>query len=176
MQCPELCWIQASEPVLQQGDYLPSVPVPIFPQLVDSKTSGITTRDTEVQVRDLIIVSHSCDFENDKLRFVALCAATSAREYELIKPGFLKKQLAEVAKGRHEGLHALAPFPRSDAGPEESIVIDFREIISLPVSYVRAHSAQCVGRYRLKSPYLEHFAQAFGRFYMRVGLPVPTLQ
>jgi hypothetical protein len=29
----------------------------------------------------------------------------------------------------------------------------------------------CGKRYRLQSPFLEHFSQSFGRFYMRVALP-----
>lgn len=175
MHCPELCWVEAGAPILQQGDYLPAVPIPI-PPLALSPNSGTVTHDTEVQVTDLIVVSHSCDFENEKLQFVALCIAISAREYDQMKSGFLKKQLAEVAKGRHEGLHALAPFPIAESDPGDAIIVDFRQIVSLPLDYVRQHAIACTKRYRLKSPYLEHFAQAFGRFYMRVGLPVPILQ
>ncbi len=53
----------------------------------------------------------------------------------------------------------------------EAFVVDFREIYSLPLKYLTDHAANLGPRWRLQSPYLEHFSQAFARFFMRVGLP-----
>ncbi len=53
-----------------------------------------------------------------------------------------------------------------------ALVVDFGEIYSLPVAYLANHAGQQGDRWRLQSPYLEHFSQAFARFFMRVGLPV----
>ena len=53
----------------------------------------------------------------------------------------------------------------------EALVVDFREIYSLPSDYLTDHAAQLGLRWRLLSPFLEHFSQAFARFFMRVGLP-----
>jgi hypothetical protein len=50
-------------------------------------------------------------------------------------------------------------------------MVDFREIYSLPFDYLVSRAAQLGPRWRLRSPYLEHFSQAFARFFMRVGLP-----
>jgi hypothetical protein len=50
-------------------------------------------------------------------------------------------------------------------------IVDFREIHSLPVLFLASHAGKLGRRWRLKPPYLEHFAQAFARFFMRVGLP-----
>jgi len=50
-------------------------------------------------------------------------------------------------------------------------VVNFREIVNLPVVYLRQHATGLGDRYRLQSPFLEHFSQAFARFFMRVGLP-----
>jgi hypothetical protein len=63
----------------------------------------------------------------------------------------------------------LAGFLRSDN--TDALVVDFRQIYSLPVSFLRNFAAKAVMRKRLKSPYLEHTAQSFARFFMRVGLP-----
>ena len=41
----------------------------------------------------------------------------------------------------------------------------------LPFSYLTRHAAALGNRHRLQSPFLEHFSQAFARFFMRVGLP-----
>ena len=69
-----------------------------------------------------------------------------------------------------EGLHMLGALndPRDN---REALVVDFREIYSLPYKYLEEHATGLGQRWRLKSPFLEHFSQAFARFYMRVGLP-----
>lgn len=54
-----------------------------------------------------------------------------------------------------------------------ALVVDFRQIFSLPVHYLKRHASSLGDRRRLKSPYLEHFSQSFARFFMRIGLPLP---
>jgi hypothetical protein len=51
-------------------------------------------------------------------------------------------------------------------------VVDFRRVYSLPLDYFREFAARAGDRVRLLPPYREHIAQAFARFFMRVGLPV----
>ncbi|MEO2106850.1 MAG: hypothetical protein ABGZ36_14545, partial [Actinomycetota bacterium] len=50
-------------------------------------------------------------------------------------------------------------------------VVDFRELHVVSRSTLDRHVQETEPRARLVSPYKEHFAQAFARFYMRVGLP-----
>ena len=62
----------------------------------------------------------------------------------------------------------------SPLAPEDNrraLVVDFREIYSLPHDYLIDHATRLGPRWRLMSPFLEHFSQAFARFFMRVGLP-----
>jgi hypothetical protein len=75
-----------------------------------------------------------------------------------------------VRQGRREGLHLLAS-PTNPAVSREAVVVNFREIYSLTLGYLERHVAGLGDRWRLQSPYLEHFSQAFARFFMRVGLP-----
>ncbi len=51
-------------------------------------------------------------------------------------------------------------------------VVDFRRVYSLPLDYFRTFAAGMEERVRLLPPYREHLAQAFARFFMRVGLPI----
>lgn len=51
-------------------------------------------------------------------------------------------------------------------------VVDFHEVYSAPTDLVRQHAVRMGKRLRLNPPYREHLAQAFARFFMRVGLPV----
>ena len=76
----------------------------------------------------------------------------------------------EVRKGRIEALHLLSS-PINPANNREALLADFREIYSLPFEFLTRHAAAQGKRWRLRSPYLEHFSQAFARFFMRVGLP-----
>jgi hypothetical protein len=169
---PEICWSEVLGSELNQGDFLPNIQVPMFqtPFLQGQPEIGAEAeRPTEIQVKDVIVVSHTCDLVQEKIRFVALCPVETVESLEKQQPA-MAKRWKEVKKGRHEGLHMLAPC---NVGHDyhNSLIVDFREIISLPRGYVEGHAHDCGGRFRLKSPFLEHFSQSFGRFYMRVALP-----
>jgi hypothetical protein len=81
-----------------------------------------------------------------------------------------KGEWERVRQGRIEGLHLLASHDNPDDN-QGCLVADFRQIYSLPIGYLKQHAAGFEQRWRLQSPYLEHFSQAFARFFMRVGLP-----
>lgn len=124
-----------------------------------------------VKEYDCIIVTQSCDLEQEKASLVALCPIYPIGDYEAVNPQFKKKgEWERVRKGRVEGLHLIASMDNPDDN-RACLVTDFREIYSLPIGYLQEHAKQLGRRWRLKSPYLEHFSQAFARFFMRVGLP-----
>jgi hypothetical protein len=58
-----------------------------------------------------------------------------------------------------------------DAHQREQRVIDFRTVYTLPKDFVLAFIKEQPSRLRLMPPYREHMAQAFARYFMRVGLP-----
>jgi hypothetical protein len=161
-------WTATNLPELAQGDHLPNCLVPTLPD--EFKGAGepieIVTREY-----DLIVVTQSCDLANMKTGLVALCPIYSLPEFEAVNPQFRKKGAwEEVRKGRREGLHLLAS-PINPSTSREALVVNFREIHSLPIGYLLAQAASINPRWRLQSPFLEHFSQAFARFFMRVGLP-----
>ncbi len=170
----ESFWVKVTEPHLRQGDYLTDCAVPIF---VDPTVTS-ETQEVPIDVFDLIVLTQSCDLEQNKVRLVAMCPIFSLEAFEGKSSEFKKKgRWNEVRKGRIEGLHMLGAFSDSTKN-RESLVVDFREIYSLPFEYLLKHATQLGLRWRLKSPFLEHFSQAFARFYMRVGLPstIPEFQ
>ena len=88
-----------------------------------------------------------------------------------MNPAFARKgRWNEVLKGRIEGLHLLVS-PTVPDDNRQALVADFREIYSLPHDYLADHAVRIGLRWRLRPPFLEHFSQAFARFFMRVGLP-----
>src|SRR5579883_3330890 len=161
-------WVQVSDPNLSQGDYLPSCLVPFFAP--DYGTSG-GVQEVPVKEYDCIVVTQSCDLENDKAPLVALCPIYPISAFEEVNPTFKGRgEWEKVRQGRVEGLHLLAS-PTDPNSNRSCFVTNFREIYSLPIGYLKQHADSLGERWRLQSPYLEHFSQAFARFFMRVGLP-----
>jgi hypothetical protein len=161
-------WNHVEGLTLAQGDYLPGCLVPFF-EPDYGVDSGV--HETTVQEYDCIVLTQSCDLENDKARLVALCPIYAISEYEKVNPKLAERGAWErVRQGRIEGLHLLASHVNPDQN-RSCLVADFREIYSLPLEYLKKHASDLGRRWRLQSPYLEHFSQAFARFFMRVGLP-----
>jgi hypothetical protein len=151
---------------LAQGDFLSRCLVPVF-----SPDFGSGDQEVPTSEFDLIVLTQNCDLENGKARLVACSPIHSLVAFEAVNPKFGQKgRWEEVRKGRIEGLHMLASTTQPGIN-RESFVVDFREIYSLPFVYLSNHAEALGNRWRLESPFLEHFSQAFARFFMRVGLP-----
>lgn len=161
-------WSATTGVELAQGDFLPDCLVPAVP---DGFGPASKSADIEIHSADLIVVTQTCDLANAKGGSVALCPIYSLAAFEAVNPSFAKRGIwEEVRKGRREGLHLLAS-PTNPASSRDALVVNFREIFSLPIGYLRSHASGTATRWRLQSPFLEHFSQAFARFFMRVGLP-----
>ena len=159
---------QEKLPTLSQGDWLPDCLIPIFKP---DFGRGEQPADVPVSEADLIIVTQTCDLVNKKVSLVALCPIHALESFENKNPKFRQKgKWEEVRKGRIEGLHLLAS-PTDPDNNRKALVVDFGQIISLPFEHLTEKAQNLGDRWRLGSPFLEHFSQAFARFFMRVGLP-----
>lgn len=163
-------WHQTNAAELAQGDLLPRCLVPQFePDYGEAGPEDV--REVPTVDADLIIVTQSCDLVNDKVTLVALCPIHTLAAFAERNDKFKnKKTWEEVRKGRFDGLHMLASPEHPDANGDARVV-DFGQIFSLPPRYLRHHAQRLGVRWRLTSPFLEHFSQAFARYFMRVGLP-----
>ncbi len=162
-------WMEVSGRQLAQGDLLPDCHLPVFVDPVP--TPDDSPRDTEVKIQRLIVVTQSCDLENNKVDFVALCPIHTLPEFCEVNTHFTKpKNWEPVRRSKLHSLHMLASrdFPDDNS---KSFVVDFGHIVSLPIGYLCTHADSLGHRWRLSPPFLEHFSQAFARFFMRVGLP-----
>ncbi len=162
-------WDTVEGPDLMQGDLLESCPIPHFRPILSQDAEPI--HEIEMELRDCVVMTQSCDLSNEKARLVALCPVYTVEAFTNTNSVFQKPDKWEsVRRGRVEGLHLLAP--RVDPfDPACCLVVDFREIYSLPIDHLKALADKAENRRRLRSPFLEHFSQAFARFFMRVGLP-----
>lgn len=161
-------WTEVSGPHLAQGDLLENCLVPVFD--LNDEDAHEEAVEQIVKRERLIVLSQSCDLEHSKLEFVALCPILTLPEFESFHADFSKKSWEAVRKGRVEGLHLLAS-PDSPERNLSSLVVDFGLILSLPFPGLTRHANSLGDRWRLQPPFLEHFSQAFARFFMRVGLP-----
>lgn len=155
---------------LAQGDLFPDCLVPVFAAPSIDQPSG-DSQEVVVLTQRLIVVTQSCDLENRKVQFVALCPIHTLDEYATEQPQFQKaKNWEPVRKGQRPSLHMMAS-PDAPETNTRSLVVDFGHIVSLPIEYLEDHAAKIGPRWRLGSPFLEHYSQAFARFFMRVCLP-----
>lgn len=164
----QIWWEDLESPSLSQGDYLKDCPVLIVLDSFDPAVGNES--EVAVEERNLIIMTQSCDLAQDKAKSVALCPVYTLEELAEKNPSYKSpKSWEPVRQGRVEGWHMVAGFQ----GPknENALVVDFRQIYSLPIGFLRNFASKARKRKRLKSPYLEHTAQSFARFFMRVGLP-----
>lgn len=161
-----ICWEPCGEMPLSQGEYLIECPVVLVADIPEAGDE----LDARVEIRNLLVMTQSCDLAQGKAKSVALCAIYSLEELAKENSTYLnRKNWENVRQGRVEGWHMVPGF--SNFNNQEALVVDFRQIYSLPIIFLNKFIARSKSRQRLRSPYLEHTAQSFARFFMRVGLP-----
>lgn len=164
---------RVTDATLQQGDLVEGCPV-VLPVLDPAGADAVY--ESQLRERTGIVLSQSCDLviradRRAHLNEVVLCAVFSraqlANHPELGKAS----RWEEARKGRLPALHVLN---RCDLpGLERDFLLaDFTRVFSVDIRVVRELVRAQVPRLRLNPPYREHLAQAFARFFMRVGLPV----
>jgi hypothetical protein len=153
---------------LQQGDILDACPVFALPVDFTPADTGALLPWRE---RDVVVMTQSCDLARgrEKVTEVLLCPIWSRSE---LTEGYLStlKGLEDARRGNLPGFHVLAACDLPEC-PREARIVDFRRVYSLPVAFMRQQGVSADHRLRLLPPYREHLAQAFARFFMRIGLP-----
>lgn len=158
---------------LEQGDILQGFRIPLFTE----EAVGRDDPEIDIYTIDVIIMTQSCDLSHGKVRTAVLCPVTSLRKFaddaadrgdpQWKKENNRKKLKQGVVVAHHlinEYTDEQLTFPVS--------VVSFAEVYSASLISIRQFVADRRPRLRLCPPYKEHLAQAFARFFMRVGLPV----
>jgi hypothetical protein len=157
---------------LMQGDIIESCPV--FRPPVDLAFPLPAQTTFDIATQDAVILSQSCDIVKDQKTDVfqvilcpmwALSAAAESTEHLRTTKG-----KEDCRRGNLHGYHMIDEC-KDERWVREIQIISFREIISLPLGFIRTVAASKGPRGRLCSPYREHLGQAFARYFMRVGLP-----
>ncbi|MCI0458493.1 MAG: hypothetical protein L0Z62_16130 [Gemmataceae bacterium] len=147
---------------LEQGDVLRACPT------YRLEPDGSLTRET----RDGVLLSHSCDLANDKLPIVQVCPFWSLEQLAA-QVDYLRGRRGreDLRRGNLPGYHLLnrCELPGLE---HDFLVVDFRSVFGIHLATAKALTSAVSARVRLLPPYREHLAQAFARFFMRVGLPI----
>ncbi|MBI4488292.1 MAG: hypothetical protein HY694_04345 [Deltaproteobacteria bacterium] len=139
--------------------------------VVERKPTGQPI-EAEILEYDVVVMSQSCDLEQNKLDLVLVCPHWSLGEFCQANDYFKSRRgKEELRRGNVPGYHLVAACNLE--GWERDIrVVDFRAVYALPFRFFKEFAAGGGKRLRLLPPYREHLSQAFARFFMRVGLPV----
>lgn len=169
---PEYPWytLAASNDPLRQGDLIESCPI-IIPVSTDIKPDG-PAPIADIIFIDVIVMTQSWDLQQCKVDWVVVCAVwpleDMCKNNDIFKSSKGKEALRH---GNMIGFHLLNKIEKPEYERDYQVV-DFRELHTVPFSFLEEYLKLKRGRIRLLPPYREHLSQAFARFFMRVGLPI----
>ncbi|MCX5889456.1 MAG: hypothetical protein NTY36_08385 [Deltaproteobacteria bacterium] len=169
---PEYPWFTLVPPdtPLRQGDLIENCPI-IIPISSDIKPGGSPTI-ADIISFDVIVMTQSCDLQQFKVGWVVVCAVWPLQEIGRKNDIFRSNRGKEALRqGNMVGFHLLNKIERPGFERDYQIV-DFRELHTVPFSFLTEFVKGKKQRIRLLPPYREHLSQAFARFFMRVGLPI----
>ena len=160
-----------------QGDFLDHCPVLVPTAEAQLEVDSSDEVEGERLDTNVVVMSQSCDLQFKKLDLVLVCPVFSYLElanqdrYSYLRSSKIKEKLQ---RGEIPGYHVLRQCEID--GWERSIsLVDFRNVYTVPYVFLERFIRQRSPRLRLMPPYREHLAQAFARFFMRVGLPIDVI-
>jgi hypothetical protein len=185
-------WYEVAEAdsPLTQGDLIFDCPLVAWDtvalQSVGRGSAEVLLKDCVGAFReDVVVMTQACDLEHRKVENVVLCPHLALSAFRGIWQDWMtgRKQnpSAKAWQRTCEDIAAgyvwnQAFLDRSDHPglATEIRVVDFHEVFTVPRIFLEAVlQRRQAPRLRLLPPYREHLAQAFARFFMRVGLPQP---
>lgn len=155
-----------SGPTLEQGDLLTDL---VAPRAVEDQNApgGFRIR---VGRGNYIVLSQTCDLENDKLQEVLLA---DIREYQSATYSNDRARSRAFRDALIQGSDwAYFLLPEFESSPRLAwSIVNFHYLFLVDVAACVKRAEEMENRLRLVSPYKEHLAQSFGRYMMRIALP-----
>lgn len=167
--------VEASDE-LEQGDFIDNCEVFVPTYILNDSTNNSFTYKVEFRgfKSNVVVINQSCDLGSKKdLEHILVCPRNLLSSY--IKPDMnmkeIYKKLEEMRKGQQYRYFMLHQSTILDYSCETQIV-DLAKVYSIPYNAIKQMVETHDKRLRLCSPYKEKLAQAFGYYYMRIGLPI----
>lgn len=142
--------------------------------------------ENEIELGDYVVLTQPCDLANIKpaMDNIILCriydvneakVATKDNKGEIVEVKLSKGRLSEYVDGRSPQFYVLNRTEDFTPGVEGSgmdfHVVNFNSIEKVPINVLQEFIKYTPKRLRLLPPYREHLAQAFAKYFMRIGLP-----
>jgi len=134
---------------------------------------------------DAVVMTQACDLEHEKVENVILCQHISLDDHRAVwevnsqrvgqtpTERAWKRHCNDICEGYNWNLSMLNDC-KIDGSSIGIRIVFFNEVYTVPRSFLESLLRQRgYSRFRLLPPYREHLSQAFARFFMRVGLPIP---
>lgn len=155
-----------SSPV-DQVDVIDSVPLL---EIRDFHVDSPGSPDVACECCRVLVLTQTCDLMQQKANRVAVAVVLDADA--VVQSGLVKAAdvRGPMRAGRYWGLYFL-PAAQELGLPE--MIVDFRQIHSVPRDVLEAMCQAGYRRARLACPYREHLAKHFADSYSRIGLPMP---
>jgi hypothetical protein len=158
---------------IEQGDIIENCNILIpneqhYKAILESRENN---DQVDIIVINGIVLSQSCDIQNEKIDSVIICPIWSLKEF-IAKGNFFEgaKAREDLRQGKFPEYHLLQKF-KGDKLSNDFYFVDFHRIYSVPKKFIEAVIKDKPHK-RLLPPYREHLSQSFARYFMRVGLPV----
>jgi hypothetical protein len=187
-------WYQtaAAEERLTQGDLIFECPVVGWRdgavKLEGTEEGEILKGVADAFKADVVVMTQACDLAHEKVANVILCPHLALEDYRAVWEAEMKrvgqnpnsKAWKKICDDIRDGFVWNLSILNHYDGEGVSIshrVVDFHNVYSVPRAFLESLLLQrATPRFRLLPPYREHLSQAFARFFMRVGLPVPVTE
>lgn len=181
--------IVGPETSITQGDLIFDCPLIGWkgePARVNGSETEVLKQSTDAFLADTVVMTQACDLEHEKVSNVVVCPHYSLTDYRKLWEEEMtakeQKPTAKAWRGHCEDIRDglvwnLSILNSLTEGPviTEHRVVDFHDVFTVPRGFLETLLAgRNRSRLRLLPPYREHLSQAFARFFMRVGLPVPV--
>jgi hypothetical protein len=174
---------------LTQGDIILDCPLvgwdPGVSALPNAEQADLLEAMLEERTADVVVMTQACDLEQHKVANVILCAHFSLDDYyESWRDEMTRRKQNPTKKSWEDhcddiGKGFVWNLSLLNAGCSGTLavahrVVDFTDISAVPRAFLeKILDDRHKPRLRLRPPYREHLSQAFARFFMRVGLPIP---
>ena len=189
---PDEPWYESISPdtPITQGDLIFNCPVLSWQDenlaLQGADETEVLKGSTIAVSVDVVVMTQACDLEHEKVSNVILCPQTSINEYYEFWKSDVEaknqnptqkawdKHCNDICEGFIWNLSMLNQEKNNEETRIDFRIVNFHEVFTIPRSFLESLVSQRgQERFRLLPPYREHLSQAFARFFMRVGLPVP---
>jgi hypothetical protein len=151
-------WELATTSAVQQGLFFKDLPVVAVPDDFGLQA----TYDVAVARSDGLVLTHTCQIANSKVKLVSLCSVSDLLQY-CTGNKYGKGRVNDLQAHRLDANHLLAHPNLSD----RYLVVHFNVMFSLPLEFLKKRLDESAEHWVLKAGHRENLTHRFGNYYSK---------